>query len=146
MQPTVKIGILDSGVGGLSICSAVIKHFPWADVVYLADRENFPFYLKSNSALRSIAESCVIALRRLGCTVIVIACNTLSVHATGWLRERFTSIQFVGIEPPLPRAIRISKLGGVAILSTPATQRSARLRQLIRASPTGVRIYNCSSA
>ena len=55
--------------------------------------------------------------------MIVVACNTATVHAIGHLRETFPDVPFVGVVPVVKTLARRTRTGTIAVLSTPATSR-----------------------
>ncbi|ETX11702.1 glutamate racemase [Marinomonas ushuaiensis DSM 15871] len=126
----MKIGVIDSGAGGLTILNAIHKKQPYLDLVYLADDEFAPYGNKTIAQLQD-------RLVRVGrffetekVSAIVVACNTATVAAIDALRAT-TSLPIIGVEPAVKPAFRISKQRKVAVLATPVTAKSARLNQLI---------------
>lgn len=136
------IGIFDSGVGGLSILLTAQKILPKESFVYLADQKNFPYGEKKREKIREICFENTKFLQQQGCRVIIIACNTATVAAINWLRKRFLKISFVGVEPGVKPAGTLTKTGHMVILSTPTTQKSQRLRDLIKNFSSDKKIYN----
>lgn len=126
----MKVGVIDSGAGGLTILNAIHKKLPYLDLLYLADDEFAPYGSKSLEQL----ENRLIQIGRFfeseKVSAIVVACNTATVTAIDALRAS-TSLPVIGVEPAVKPAFRISKQRKVAVLATPVTARSARLNQLI---------------
>lgn len=120
-----KIGVFDSGIGGLSVAKAVEKAFPDDIVIYVSDTKHVPY---GDKPLKTVFELVVPILEGLvnqGCDVIVIACNTVTTNHIVALRERF-SIPLVGIEPMVKPAATKTKSGVIAVCATPATLASKR--------------------
>ena len=126
------IGIFDSGIGGLSVLAAIAQALPDADLVYFADTAHVPYGEKDDAYIRDRVLSIGRQLVDLGCTVIVVACNTATALAVAALREMLPNMPIVGIEPGVKPAVAASKSGRIAVLTTTATARSERLARLIR--------------
>jgi glutamate racemase len=128
----MPIGVLDSGVGGLSILAVLEKHFPNETFVYLSDQKNFPYSEKSAEVLQKLGEENVQKLLEYNCNPIVIACNTLSVTALAYLREQFPKISFVGTVPAVKMAAEQLPEGShVVVLATKNTAESEYLQNLV---------------
>ncbi len=138
------IGIFDSGIGGLSVKKEIEKLLPEEEIFYLADKENFPYGEKAPSQIRKIAEKNTQYLIDRGAEIIVVACNTATVHAIAYLRKRFPYVSFVGVEPAVKPAGLASKKG-VIVLSSPKATRSRQLHKLFNKWAKGVKVFNIGS-
>jgi glutamate racemase len=125
----MKIGVFDSGIGGLSVANAIKKALPDLEVVLREDKENVPYGTKSPELLLTLVTPILQELVEQGCQVIVIACNTVTTTIIGQIRQKF-NIPFVAIEPMLKPASEITKTGVVAVCATPTTISSPRYRWL----------------
>ena len=121
----MKIGVFDSGIGGLSIAQAIEKALPDNEVVYVNDREHVPYGDKTPEQLLDLVTPILEHLVEQGCKVIVIACNTVTTTIITELRERL-SVPLVGIEPMVKPAAATTKTGVIAVCATPATLKSKR--------------------
>ena len=126
------IGIFDSGLGGLSVLASIANELPHADLVYLADTAHVPYGDRDDAFIRQRTLKIARHLADLGCTLIVVACNTATAAAVAALREALPGIPTVGVEPGVKPAVAASKSGRIVVLSTTSTARSERLSQLIR--------------
>jgi len=125
----MKIGVFDSGIGGLSVANAIKKALPDLEVVLKEDKDNVPYGTKSPELLLTLVTPILQELVDQGCQVIVIACNTVTTTLIGQIRQKF-NIPFVAIEPMLKPASEITKTGVVAVCATPTTISSPRYRWL----------------
>lgn len=75
------IGIFDSGIGGLTVASAIRKRLPNESMVYFGDTAHLPYGDKSPELIRHYASRIAHFLIQKHCKMIVIACNTASSHA-----------------------------------------------------------------
>lgn len=73
---SAPIGIFDSGIGGLTVASAINKHLPGRSIMYFGDTAHLPYGDKSPGAIRHYAEKITRFLIDEGCKTIVVACNT----------------------------------------------------------------------
>ena len=115
------IGIFDSGVGGLSVLRAIRAQLPHENLIYFADQARVPYGSRSLEEVRTFSEEITQFLLSKGAKIIVVACNTASAAALHWLREAFSEIPFVGMEPALKPAAEQTASGVVGVLATPAT-------------------------
>jgi glutamate racemase len=123
------IGFFDSGVGGLSIWREVVKFMPWENTIYVADQAYLPYGKRSRRFVQSRAIQITDYLARQGSDLIVIACNSATVSAIDLLRARF-NLPFIGVEPAIKLAAKITKTKNVILLSTNLTSRSGRNKSL----------------
>lgn len=85
-----KIGIFDSGLGGLYIARAVQRALPQYDYVYLGDTLNVPYGGRSGEAIYQLSKSAIQYLfEEQECELVIIACNTASVTALRKLQREF---------------------------------------------------------
>ncbi len=113
-----KIGLFDSGVGGLSLFRTVALELPKYDLVYFADQKYCPYGLRPPQEIRALSRRIVEFLITENCHVIIIACNTASVIALYYLREAFPHIKFIGVEPAVRPAASATRSGKIAVLAT----------------------------
>ncbi len=121
MSRASNILIFDSGAGGLSVTTEVIKKCPEAHITYAADRSYFPYGLKQDAELTARIVSQVESLyRKINPDLVVVACNTASTLALDTLRAEFPC-PFVGVVPAIKPAAKLSDTGVIGVLATPAT-------------------------
>jgi glutamate racemase len=132
MRANVKIGIRDSGVGGLTVARRVREALPGADLLYFADTAHVPYGDKTVAQIRHYALSISDFLIHNGAQIVVFACNTTSAYALETARERFGLPIFGVIEPGARAAAQISG-GKVGVLATAATVTSGVYSREIKA-------------
>lgn len=140
----MRIGVFDSGAGGLSVGWAIQRSFPDHKVEVVEDSENLPYGTKTPQQLYELTLPILQAMAKR-CDLIVIACNTLTTNCIGDLRLAL-DVPLVGIEPMVKPAAQLTKSGTVAVFATPATLASKRYNQLKREYAQGVQIIepDCS--
>jgi glutamate racemase len=116
-----SIGIFDSGIGGLSIAEAIHKLLPSESLIYYADNANFPYGTKTPDQIKRIALAATRQLIEADCKLIVVACNTATTAAIGYLRDSLPGVLIVGVVPMIKSASKLSHSGVVAVMMTPAT-------------------------
>lgn len=117
----MKVGFFDSGFGGLNILRAFRRMCPEVPTEYIADSENCPYGNKSADEIIRLSEANTKKLLKNGCGVIVVACNTATAAAIDYLRAKYPTVPFVGIEPAIKPAALRSKSGVVGVLATAGT-------------------------
>lgn len=125
------IGVFDSGVGGLSIWRAIRRLLPQESMDFLADSGNVPYGEKTTAQLHDLTSRIARFLIDQDAKLIVVACNTATVHSIGHLRKTFPDTPFVGVVPVVKTLSSRTKTGTIAVLSTPATSKSPYLAGLI---------------
>ena len=88
----MKIGIFDSGVGGLTVAKAIASKLPFNDIVYFGDSIHLPYGNKSVQNVLKYSRDNVKFLIAKKCEIIVIACNTSTAIAIEFLKKRILSI------------------------------------------------------
>ena len=115
-----SILVMDSGAGGISTLKVLRKILPYEDYIYFADNKNMPYGNKSRAFL---AENAIAIIKKVSedyaLKMAVLACNTLTGAAVKILREEFTSLPIVGMEPAYKPAGE--KGGKTAVLCTAVT-------------------------
>ena len=117
---------IDSGVGGIPYMTTLLEKKPEASCAYVADTANFPYGTKSHEQIVKSVSSLVKKICcRFSPSVIVVACNTISVNALETLRADFSEeqcgVKFVGTVPAIKLASKLSKKRKIGLLATEAT-------------------------
>lgn len=125
----MKIGVFDSGIGGLSIAQAIGRDMPEHEVVFRNDSAHVPYGTRPTEEIKRLCEPIIRSLIEEGCTVIVIACNTVSALLASDLRASF-DVPFIALDPMVKPAAVMTKTNVIAVCATPATLGSQRYRDL----------------
>jgi glutamate racemase len=115
------IGVLDSGVGGLSILRELRAQLPAENAIYVADQGRVPYGPRPIDEVRAFTVELVRFLLRQDVKLIVVACNTASAAALWPLRHQFPDMPFVGMEPAVKPAARDTHTGVIGVIATEAT-------------------------
>lgn len=125
-----KIGIFDSGLGGLSILKELVSILPNEDYLFFEDSINNPYGEKSDEELLNITSNIVEYLLENNCKIIVIACNTATTSCMKKLREKYKDTIFVGTVPAIKVAYD-NNYKNTLVLATPYTIKSERVSDLL---------------
>lgn len=132
-----KIGVFDSGYGGLTILSEIRKMLPEYDYIYLGDNARAPYGTHSFDVIYTYTLQAVKYLLEQDCALVVLACNTASAKALRTIQQKdlpeinrqlqlvhdkYRKVNVLGVIRPTVEAVpSITKTGHVGILATPAT-------------------------
>ena len=126
-----KIGIFDSGVGGLTVFSEITKELPNENIIYVGDTKRFPYGSKSKENIIQISKQIVNYLILEDVKLIVIACGTATSQALEELKKIYR-IPIVGIiEPTIENCIN-ENTKNVGIIATKGTIRSGEWEKQIK--------------
>ncbi len=115
----MRIGVIDSGVGGLTILQAVRQRVV-ADYIYVMDNRYLPYGEKSEQFIQQRLAQLSAFLLQQGAELILIACNTATTQAVAHLRQVY-KVPFVGTVPAIKPAATAFGDVGFTVLATPAT-------------------------
>ena len=108
------IAILDSGVGGLTVCKEVMRQLPREKIIYFGDTARAPYGPRSPEEVRLFTEQIVDYLIQFHPKMIVIACNTATAAALDFIKAK-VDIPVIGVIHPGARAaISATKTGKMA--------------------------------
>ncbi len=131
MNKYSKIGLFDSGLGGLSVLSEIMKLLPNEDYLFYEDSINNPYGEKSEEELMNITSNITEYLLKNDCKIIVIACNTATTSCMTKLREKYKDVIFVGTVPAIKVACD-NNYKNILVIATPCTILSNKTNQLIK--------------
>jgi len=134
MEPL--IGMMDSGVGGLTVAKAVMRQLPHEPMVYFGDTARCPYGPRPADEIRRFAWEVIRFLQEFPLKMLVIACNTVTATMLEEVRAALP-IPVIGvISPGVRAALRQTKSGRIGVIGTQGTIRSrAYERQLRRQNP-----------
>jgi glutamate racemase len=132
VQP-LRIGIFDSGVGGLSVMRAIRAQLPQAELLYAADTAHLPYGDRTEAFIVDRSERIARFLHGQGAQVVVVACNTATAAAVAALRAGLPELPIVGVEPGIKPAVAASRARRIGVLATTRTLASEKFRRLAQA-------------
>lgn len=138
-----KIGVFDSGVGGLTVLRALVDRIPEADYLYFGDTARLPYGSKSAATVAHYAVGAVRYLQDQGAELLVIACNTATALALDEIKSA-AGVEVIGvIEPGAEAAAAASRKRTVVVIGTDATISSHAYRRALEAQKVAVREKAC---
>ena len=114
------VGLLDSGLGGISVLGEALRQLPNEDYVYYGDTANAPYGDKTPEEVLGLVHQAVERLIELRCKAIVIACNTATSVSAGKLRQEL-ALPIIGMEPALKPASLLPGEGKILVMATRVT-------------------------
>ena len=118
MTDNRPIGVYDSGLGGLTVWREIRRALPGESLVYLGDGANCPYGSRPRGEVQVLSDAAVARLVELNCKMVVVACNTATAAAIGFLREKYAGLPIVGMEPAVKPACLATRSGVVGVLAT----------------------------
>lgn len=113
---------------------------PAEEVLYYADNAYCPYGIRCRVEIQDRSERICRLLLGMGAKAIVVACNTASAMAIEHIRREFPGVPFVGLEPAVKPAVKLTRSGKVGVLATPRTVAGERLRWLIETHANGIEV------
>lgn len=129
----LRIGLIDSGIGGFSILNAFLQApiIHDTEFYYIADSGHLPYGLKTDEYIHHRMFVLTQFLKSHHIDALVIACNTATAVSASKLREQFPQLPIIGTEPAVKPAALETKTGHIAVAATESTLNSQRLNNLI---------------
>lgn len=137
----LKIGVFDSGVGGLSVLRAIHDLLPGLEMLFFADQAHVPYGRRQIDEIRSLSEQITSFLLEKDIALLVVACNTASAAALKFLRQQFPDLPIVGMEPAVKPASEQTLTKAVGVLATPATFQGELYQSLVQKYGEGLQIF-----
>jgi len=135
----MKIGIFDSGVGGLTVYGTLKKKFPSCDFIYFADTAHLPYGGKSKKAVISYSRRVIGFLAGKGSDLLVCACNTASSVAVPGLQKE-SPVPLYGVIDAAAAEAKKSKR--VAVIGTKLTIKSRAYEKAILGKKSGKKVFS----
>ena len=130
MKQNEAIGIFDSGIGGVTVVKEILKILPNENYIYYSDSKNNPYGDKSDDQINELCENIVNLFIEQKCKAIVIACNTAGAKSVQYLREKYTNIPFIAIEPAYKMVHDYAYNESTLVLETKGTIESEKFNLL----------------
>lgn len=139
-ERSAPVGVMDSGVGGLSVLAEIQRRLPNESLLYVADSGHVPYGEKSPDYIRQRLRHIAEFFQEQGAKAMVLACNTATVAAVADLREQYPQWPLVGMEPAVKPAAAATRSGVVGVLATTGTLQSAKFAALLDRFASDVRV------
>ncbi len=147
----MRIGIFDSGLGGLTIAQAVIRRLPEYDYLYLGDTKRVPYGNRSQEVIHEFTEQALDYLFAHDCKLVILACNTASAEALRksqqeYLPNRQPDRKVLGVLiPAAEAAAETAGDGPVGVIATAATVASKSYEREIQRIRPELTVVQCAT-
>lgn len=146
-EKTSPIGLFDSGVGGLTVASALRTLLPQEQLIYFGDTAHLPYGDKSKETIIGYSLAITAFLLEKGCKVILIACNSASSNAFDEVKA------FVGdraevlnvVDPVVEYAAKSYDISSIGVIGTKATIHSGTYEEKLREKRPGLRVSSLAT-
>jgi glutamate racemase len=140
-----KIGVIDSGVGGLTVVKEIMKQLPGEDIVYFGDTKRCPYGDRTEKEILRFTLEMIDFLSQFDLKAIVIACNTATVVALEEIRK-IVSVPVIGVvNPGVEMALKKTKNKKVGVIGTTATIKSGSHARKIREKDAEIEVMALAS-
>jgi len=127
----IKLGIFDSGIGGLTVFREIRKALPGADIRYFGDTARVPYGTKSAQIVTHYSLQIAWYMVGRGVDAVIVACNTASAYAVDILRDAISVPVFGVVEPGARAAVQATVNGKIGVLGTRGTITSGAYQKAI---------------
>lgn len=137
----MKIGIFDSGLGGLFILKSIVKKLSQYSYIYLGDTKRVPYGNRSPQTIYEFTEEAVNYLFKNNCQLIILACNAASSQALRKIQRQYLPLHYynkrvLGVIVPTVEEVLNNPIKKVGILATQATVNSkVYIKELKKINP-----------
>ena len=126
----MKIGIFDSGIGGLSVLHTALSLLPNEQFIYYADESHVPYGEKTKEEIIGYVDEIIQFMIDHEAKAIVIACNTATSAAVALMRKKYT-LPIIGMEPAVKKAIDLYGHQKILVCATPITVKGEKMMKLV---------------
>lgn len=131
LNKVIKIGIFDSGIGGLTVARAIKNLCPHSSLLYVGDTAHMPWGDKSRAHITLYSKKITEFLVQQGCQLIVVACNTASANSITDISKEFNNVKFFNVIDPIIAFLQKSQHASIGIIGTKQTIRSGAYQNKI---------------
>ncbi len=136
------IGVLDSGVGGLTVAKEVMRQLPKETIYYFGDTLRCPYGPRSADEVKSFVHEIVSYLMQFSLKAILIACNTGTAAALQSIKDGWDIPVLGVIEPGARAAIKVSRKKKIAVIGTQGTIQSRAYEKMLKSIHPELQIYS----
>ena len=132
----MRLGLFDSGVGGLTVLKSIKEHHLFDEIIYYGDTARVPYGTKDKNTIIRYALEAVEFLKNFEVDMVVAACNSVSAYAIEEIREHI-NIPVLGVIEPGVKALMKKEAkpnDHILILGTTATIKSQKYERLLQAN------------
>lgn len=139
-----KIGVIDSGVGGLTVAKEILRHLPFEDVIYFGDTGRCPYGNRSTEEIKQFTWQMIHYIMKYKLKALVIACNTATAILLDEVKQMLSIPVFGVIEPGAKEAVEATKNKKTAVIATTRTIESGAYPEAIKSLETKTEVTSLS--
>ncbi len=136
------IGVMDSGVGGLTVLKEIVKILPNESYLFIGDQANLPYGQKTPETVKKLSKRIADYMINQGIKLFVIACNTATSAAFDYLSQTLPVPVIGVIQPGAESAVKASHNGQIGVIATNGTVKSGIYERVIKALNHSARAYS----
>lgn len=140
MDKNLPIGVLDSGVGGLSVLKVLQQMLPHEDFLYIGDTARTPYGTRSEAEIRAFVREMTDYMERVGIKLLVIACNTITVLGEESIKNGY-AFDVVGMSKGAKLALQHTANKKIGVMATAFTVASGAHKAAIAAVDETAEVY-----
>jgi len=140
MRSNAPIGVLDSGVGGLSVLKVLHQMLPQENFIYVGDTARTPYGSRSEAEIRQFVEEIISWLERQGVKQVVVACNTLTMLGIDSLKKEHP-FELIGMSKGEQLLLEASKKKKIGVFATQFTISTEAHKKAILAADSSAEVY-----
>ena len=140
MDINQPIGVIDSGVGGLSVLRALQKTMPHERFLYLGDTARAPYGTRSRETITAFVAEMTDWLEAKGVKQLVAACNTITVLGTDVIRGGH-SFTVIGMSKAVKEVLQVTRNKNVGLMATDFTVGTGAHRKEIQAADPAAQVF-----
>lgn len=142
---TPFIGLIDSGIGGLTVMREIARQLPGLPMLYYADQAHLPYGPRPYSEIYAFVAAIAHDLIEAGAAAVVIPCHSACAAGLVELRARWPAVPFIGLEPAIKPAAEATRSGVIGALMTQATADGALYRHVCERYAAQVRVLTTAA-
>lgn len=124
----MKIGVFDSGIGGITVLTEIARQFPGHEFSYFGDTANVPYGSKSPAQIKNLCTSAAERIHKHKLDLVVVACNTAASHALTEIKKELKPIPVIDVVSAgvstISKQLSIKEINSVLVLATKSTVQS----------------------
>src|SRR5699024_8485139 len=135
------IGVIDSGVGGLTVAQEIMRQLPNERLVYLGDMKRCPYGPRTKREIQTYTWDMVHFLLKKNIKILVVACNTATAYTITDLQEKLESPVIGVIDPGARAAIKSTYNNHIGVIGTEGTIRSKAYEIALKSIKKDIHLY-----
>ncbi len=147
LKKTKKIGVFDSGFGGLDILRGIVKENKEYDYIYLGDTARSPYGTRSQEIIYKFTVEAINFFFKNNCDLVIIACNTASAEALRTIQEKYLPKYYPNkkvlgvVVPATEEAVLKTRNKRIGVIATSSTVRSEKFIREIKKSDPSIKVF-----